>query len=383
MNREILLKNKNQFIAWGGACVALMAMGLILGGQIQGLKKKNELNLQRLNEVLPGFNERSVTLLKKEISSTMDYIGDLSGVFDTKGRWMNKDYDLSIHFVEQLAKINRQLKEKASGKQVNLAQLGFQEQLPSQEDALYLLSQLDSLKKVLDLGMEYGIDFNSINPQAVGKPKEPAVALKGVKKAVPQEEKAGQILEAGFRNLLSSIQVKTTAEPLVQFLIQMNELTPKVFLSSFSLKKEGSYLNINIILNSLILEKEDLGIKSQEGAPPFVLKEERASLETLRASNPFIVPQAKGAVLSFEETKSQEEQIPQKQKERFFFRGKALLQSREVAVIEDSLNQETHFLARGERIGKFVLAEFSDSQAVLKDILENKELILELEGGKE
>ncbi len=45
-------------------------------------------------------------------------------------------------------------------------------------------------------------------------------------------------------------------------------------------------------------------------------------------------------------------------------------------MIEDILNQETVFLGLNERIGNFILKDFSNDEAVLKNIDDAKETII-------
>ena len=66
---------------------------------------------------------------------------------------------------------------------------------------------------------------------------------------------------------------------------------------------------------------------------------------------------------------------------RFLYRGKAVLKTKEVAVIEDSLSQETAFLALEEKIGDFILKELQDFQIILKNINNDQEIIIKREEG--
>jgi hypothetical protein len=352
--------NKYHFIVVGLAVAILLFVGLFSAGRLKLLKERNSKNMATLNQFLPGFNDQSLVQFKQEIKDLKAHLAKVAGVFDPKDRWFKKDYDLTIHFMEELGKINQLLRTRAVQKQVNFPDIVFKEKLPSEQEAFYLLSQLYGIKEVASLGMDYNIAFKSLIPLGIDDVQ-----------AVP-----------GIKIAKSNMELICPAQGLIEFIIQLNTIIPKPFIGSISLKSKDTVFDINLAISNIVMDlawkdKQDLYVSSdikdiKEVLPP----KELDSIRILRNMNPFLVAQATRPALPELETavKTEAAQVP-----RFIYRGKALLKSKEVVVIEDTLNKETVFLDLKEKIGGFLLKEFSDTQIILENMDDGKETIIERE----
>jgi len=348
--------NKNHFIWVGAAIGILLILGWFLNNQVKALKNKNLKNAATLNQDFPGYTNQSLGQFKQETNNLKIKLAKLTGIFDPKEHWFKKDYDLTIQFVEELGKVNQVLQSKAKDKQINYPELGFKEKLPSESEAFYLLSQLYGLKEVVSLGMDYSINFKSITPQGI----EEAKGLPGIKMAK------------------SSMELVCPAQSLIEFIIQLNDIIPRPYIESILLKFQDYSFEINLSLSNIIV---DTDWKDLQQYRPLDYKEalsetQQNAIRILRSNNPLLLPIAKEAAPG-------EQALPTtdktKQVSRFLYRGKATLSSREVVAIEDALNKETVFLAQGERIDNFIIQEFSDNEAILKNMDDGKEMIIKRE----
>jgi len=355
----LLDKIKKYYFFWAGAIIGLsFILGSFLKIQIEVIKKNNSKNTSTLTQVLPGFNSQSPEQLKPEIKNLKVKLAKLYGIFDPKEKWLKKDYDPSIYFVEELGKINQILKTKSVERQVNVPELKFKEKLPLEPEAFYLLSQLYGLKEVISLGMDYNINFKSINPLGI-------------------EELSGA---SGVKLAKSRIELTCPAQSLIEFILQLNEIVPRPCTESFSLKSQDSIFQIILTLNHIVIGLAGERAKEEFYASTEGLKEQSPETEQsfsriLRSNNPFFVPAQKEEPLSGQAQAAVKTEKP-KQISRFLYRGKATLKSKEVVVIEDTLNQETIFLAQGEKIDNFILNKFSDDEAVLKNLDNGQETII-------
>ena len=339
------------------ACGLLAAAGLFLRAATGALKKENASNLKALGDVLPGFNKNSVVDLQQEIEGLKAELLGLSAAFDPKYKWVKKDYDLSIYFVEEVGKARQFLKSKAEEKRLTNPDLGFKEKLPSESEAASLLTQLYGLKEVIALGLNDGANFKSVNPYAE-QPQSPMPQVKILK---------------------STAGLSLPAETLIDFIIQLNEIIPKVCFESLSVKSEGAFFSVDMTLAHVLI---DADVNAREQAPPSApIKDVAASsrgdfARILRNKSPFFIP-PKPEISVSEGT--EEVSRPAKPAVRFIYRGKAKLKNKEVVVIEDTLKQETVFLGKGEKIEDLVLNDFSDNRIILQNINSGQEIIIKRE----
>ncbi len=348
--------NKQHFLWVSIIAVILAVSGGLLNLKIEALKKANLKNKDMLSLVLCGFNNQSLEQLKAEIKNLKTEIVNLAGIFDPKEKWLKKDYDLSIHFVEELGKVNQALKTKAAQKKVDFQELGFKEKLPSESEAFYLLSQLYGLKEVINLGLDYSVNFKRVEPLGI-------------------EESAGL---AGIKLAKSRIGLVCPGQGLLEFIIQLNEIVPRPYTESFALKFQGSSFEMDLLADNIVI---DLDWKDKEGfsaSPDFqenILSAlDQGFIRTLRSTNPCLVVAAENA--SSGQAQSGTKEDKPKQLQRFFYKGKAKLKSKEVVVVEDAMRQETVFLGLGEKIDNFALKKISNEEIVLKNIDDGKEIIV-------
>lgn len=334
----------------------LLILALVLSSCSAKLTKDNLKNLTTLNQVLPGFNVQTLGKLKQELSQLEEHLLALAYLFDPPEKGMRKDYDLSIYFVDELSKTNQFLKLKAINKGMSYPDLGFKETLPDEKEARYLLRQLYALKEVVSRGMDCGINFISITPQPI--------------------EDLGIL--ADIKSAKTRIEFTAQAPALIEFIIQVSELVPLDSFESILLKSQDSTFKADMTLSYTVI---DTDWKTQERHfTPLNIREVFGSQEKfinmLRANNPLSV----AVPAETQEELSVQAGGQPKKLSRFLYRGKAVLRTKEVAVIEDTLNQETVFLALQEKFGDFILKELQDFQIILKNINTDQEIIIKREG---
>jgi len=352
--KEILIKQPI-FITLSLLGLFLLIAAGFLNSRLVRITKNNLESLTALNQVLPGFGEQTLEQLKKEVSRSEAQLLALAYLFDPPEKGLGKDYDLPIYFAEELDKITQFLKFKAANKQINYPDLGFKKTLPEEKEAKYLLKQLYSLKEVVEKGMDCGINFTALTPQ----PIEDLDVVSGVK--------------------LAKIRIEFTAAApaLIEFIIQLSEIAPLGSVESFLLKSQDSAFKADMLLSYTVIEAD----WKNKGMPfnPLNIKDiflgQEKFINILRGNNPFFAPGPKEfATLTAKATAQQLKQIP-----RFLYKGKAILKSKEVAVIDDTLNKETVFLSLQEKIGDFILKELEESQIMLENINNAKQVIIKRE----
>jgi hypothetical protein len=353
--------NKRYLFWFATLIIALLIIGGLLNIWTKNIKKNNLKNLTALNQLLPGFNEQSLGRLLKETKNLKTQIVNLSDIFDPKERWFKKDYDLSIYFVEELGAVNQSLKTKALDKQVDFIDLGFKEKLPSEEEAGYLLSQLYGLKEIVSSGIDYSIGFKSLSP----------LGIEGIED-IPEIKLAK-----------SRIELSCPAQGLTEFIIELNDIIPKPLTAAFSLKSQDSFFQMSLNLEHIIVDlnwKDRQEYVASEEIKKELLwqKQDQNFIRLLRTDSPFLVAAKEislpGQIQGLKIDKSK--QLPMS---LFLYKGKAVLRSKDVVLIEDTLNQETLFLGKGEKINNFILKEFSNEKVVLKNIDTGQELIIKRE----
>lgn len=352
------LESRNPWKKWLLVGFCLVILSLFLKARVGFLKRENQKNLTLLDKSLPGFSNQSPRQLKQEINGLNAELISLSALFYPKERWLKENYDLSILFVEDLNNVNQALKNKAREKQLDFADLDFPDKLPPESEAIYLLTQLYGLKEVVNLGMDLGINFKSIKPEGIEK-------IEGLTK-----------LEL-VRNYLELVCPKET---LIEFIIQLNDIIPKVHPDSLLIKSEDASFKIDLSFSNVVLDldwkalalKELPIVKLDE---PF-LKMAQNLTPILRNKNPFFVTRPKDKSQLPSEGKIYATREEGKPVPRFFYRGKAILKTKEVVVIEDTLNKETVFLGLGEKYGNLKLNYFSDEDVILENINDGNKIFI-------
>jgi len=230
--------------------------------------------------------------------------------------------------------------------------LGFKETLPDEKEARSLLKQLYVIRDVVNRGMDDEVNFSSVTPQAM----EDLGALSGMKLAKIR------------------IEFTATAPALIDFLIQVSEIVPLDSVEYILVKSQDSTFKTDMTLGYVVIEAD--WKEKTITFTPLNVKEifsgEEKIINSLRANNPFYAGKAQEPTgISSKAAAEQPKQPP-----RFLYLGKAILKSKEVAVIEDTLSQETIFLAPGERTGDFTLKELKELQIILKNINTSQEIIV-------
>ncbi len=341
-------------LALGTMNIVLLAAAIFLAIQI-GLMKNNILrNDEVLKQTYPGFNPQIIPQLRGEIDYVKTQLVETCDLFDPKDNSLRKDYDLSIYFVEELSKANRALKQKAQDKQLNFNEFNFKEKVPSDREAYSMINQLLGLEKAVDLGLDYGINFKSVEPGVTENLD-----------AIP-----------GIRQQKSQIKMMCPGSSIMDFITGFNQAVPHLSFESFIFLLKGSYFEADLNVSHIICDRKALDIaqspeqfKDKAVTPSQAMKELNAKQEDLarilKINNPFKREGEQKNEPREQPQASAQQKEEKKDEERFFYRGKAILRSKEVAVIEDTENQETIFAARGDNVGNFILKDFSDEQAVL------------------
>ncbi|MCX5697576.1 MAG: hypothetical protein NTU54_06400 [Candidatus Omnitrophica bacterium] len=334
--------------------IVLLVAAIFLAVQI-GLMKNNIIrNDEVLKQTYPGFNPRIIPQLRGEIDYVKAELSEACDLFDPQDNSLRKDYDLSIYFVEELSKANRALKQKASDKQLNFSELNFKEKVPSDREASSMINQLHGLEKAVDLGLDYGVNFKSVEPGVTENLD-----------AIP-----------GIRQQKSQMKIMCPGSSIMDFITGVNQAAPYLSFDSFIFSLKGSYFEADLNVGHTICDRKALDIaqpaeqpKNKTSSPSQAMKELNAKQEDLarilKINNPFMHEGEQKNESKEQPQPSAQQKKEKTDEERFFYHGKAILRSKEVAVIEDTENQETIFVARGDNVGNFTLKDFSEDQAVL------------------
>jgi len=335
----------------------LLILALVLSSCIAKLTKDNLKNLTTLNQVSPGFNNKTLGQIKQEISQLEERLLALAYLFDPPDKEISKDYDLPIYFVDELSKASQFLKLKAINKGISYPDLGFKETLPDEKEARYLLRQVYILKEVVSRGMDCGVNFISITP-------------------LPIEDLA---FFTDIKLAKTRIEFTAQAPALIEFIIQVSEIVPLDSMESVLLSRsEDSHFTVDMTLSYTVI---DTDWKDKE--IPFAPLNIR---DVFLGQEKFINMLRGNDLLSVVVPPETKEELPvqagvqRKQLARFLYRGKAVLKGKEVAVIDDTLNQETVFLSLQEKIGDFILKDLQDLQVILENINKDQEIIVKREG---
>lgn len=360
--KKINLNNRTLILVGIGSFLLLL-LGL-LNSYAARVSRNNQKNIAILNQVSPNFNKQTLKKLQEEAKDLRRQLRSLADVIDPKERWVKKDYDLSVSFVEELNKVNQFLKSKIKNKQVEYSDLGFKEKLPGEKEAIYLLNQLYGLKETVNLGVDYNITFNSINPLSMSDVEE----LKD---------------KGAIKQLKSRIEFTSSAEGLMEFLIGLTDVIPAVCIDNISSNfLDPSLFKTELTLSHFVIEpelwesltaiikKEDIKKFSSLFSKDAIIEQQNYE-RTLRRKNPFlaVIPNQIDSGGRF----IQGSEAPPKPLKRFFYRGKATLKGKEVVVIEDGLNKETVFAGIGEKIASFSVKNFTEEYVVFENINDHKE----------
>ena len=351
VNRKVFRLSKQSTLL-ASVILFLLLLAWFLNNRIAGLTKDNLKNSATLNQVLPGFNEQALKQLKGDITQLEAQLLALAWLFDPPQKQLKEDYDLPIYFVEELSNIKRALKIKSSDKKVSYPDLGFKETLPDEKEARCLLKQLYVIREVVNRGIDCGLNFNSVTP-------------------LPLEDLG---ISSGVKAAKTRAEFTASAPALMEFLIQISELIPLGFTETILLKSQDSIFKADMTLSHIVLEADwkDKTITFVPLNVKGIFSEQEKIINSLRANNPFSLAKVQeSAGLPSKAPPEQPKHSP-----RFLYQGKAILKSKEVAVIEDTLNQETIFLAPREKMGDFTLKELRELQIILKNINTGQEIVV-------
>ena len=357
--REKLGKDKQVvlFAACGITSVFLLITGVFLGSRAQNFKNNGLKITAMIHKDFSGLNSVTITQLERHIDQLKLQLVGLALQFIPGAGAIKEGYDPAIYFAEELDKANQDLRRKSQEKKTVFTDLGFQEKLPSDREAHYLLNQLYGLKEVVSLGLDYGVNFKSITPLGAEKTE----ALAGVKEA------------------RSRLEFACPAKTLPEFLIALTDIVPSVSLDSLLLSDQEGVFAGDAVLRHTIVDLTAWGVQPEYAAGnkqlvyvPSATQEQKDAMRVLRSANPFVPPRRNDQEIQVKGPGGQSQPLP-----RLLYKGKAVLAGKDVVVIEDTLSQETLFLSRQERIGNFMVQDFTDERVRLKNLEDSQELVIE------
>lgn len=348
---------RNFWIIWliAGACCALSAGAL--NKKLSAARGEIAANYAVLNQALAGFSGEKVAALKDEVGGIKKDVAGMSLVFYPKDRFLKKDYDPGILFIEELNNAGVALNLKAGEKKTAPVAIDFSSKLPSAQEAAQLLSQLAGLRGIVEAGLDLGAQWKTIKPLPVARVD-------------------------GFEHLFlapASLELTQPQQTLMEFIARIHESEYIMCLDYLVIKAQaaaapavmpggalsGGGFAITMNVSALIADYSWPDIAPQtEAAQMEILKDRRKAVAAARSANPFYMAPKKdisaGAV-------SDPGAAIQKQVEtqRFFYRGQGVLEGSPAAVIEDVLMKETVFLHRDAKYRGFTLKDFSEEQSVL------------------
>jgi hypothetical protein len=336
--------------------VFLFIPATILSGRIAQLNKDNLKAQAALNQISPGISGETLEQFKDQINKLLEtQLLPLAYLFDPPEKEIKEDYDPSIYFVDELGKTNQFLKTKAISKQLSYTDLGFKEKLPEEKEARYLLKQLYTLRDLVNKGIDCDVNFISVVPQ----PQEEIPDLTGVKM------------------MKARLELSAPASALLEFIIQVSQTVPLISLESVVLKAQDSVFKSEVTLSQTLIEApwKDRGIPFNPLNTKDIFSGQEKFVNILRGNNPFSLPKpAESQATPLQAPAQQPKESP-----RFLYRGKAMLKAKEVAIIEDTLNKKTVFVAPQDRIGDFTLKELKAQEIILKNVNDGKEITIKRE----
>ncbi|MFH1414445.1 MAG: hypothetical protein ABIG56_06330 [Candidatus Omnitrophota bacterium] len=339
---------------WLLACILLLVIASVLKGRINFVKRENQENRSLLDEALPDFNDQSPQKLAQDIKNLKLNILSQECLYSRQDSWLKEGYDPGILFAEDLSIINQYLKQKAQNKNTEFADIEFLQKMPSEQEAVYLLSQLHGLKEILNLGIELGVNFEVIKPQPIQELED----------------------DKGIRVAKTYLELSCPKETLIEFLIQMNYLVPRAYLEFLSIKSQGEVFDLVFSFKNIILTldwaKDDLGEEAAIKSPDSLLGAGQGYISVLRGRNPFHLETPK--IISATEVKEEVRLAP-----RFLYKGTAVSKEKEIVVIQDTMSEETVFIGLNGSYGDFKLKEFSDQTAVFENVKDNSTIIIKKE----
>lgn len=348
------LGTKDFWKLFGIGFFCLLVSAWIVSGRLKASSSQIRDNRALLHQTAPGFSRKTIPALKDEITDLQARLYASAVLFNPQERWLRKGYDVSILFVEELNNANEFLKKEAAKMQVEFPEFSFQEKLPNEKEAAQLLTQLYGIREVLNSAIEQGADVIDVKPLKVS---ESEVFIQGV-------------------ILPSRLEFRFPHATVTEFLISITGIVPKITIDSLEVKVLEAYVELIMDFSTVYTdfsflaeftqgsaERHSSGVVPEESFPAGV----EAAISRLRSLSPFAVPVPKEEVIvpgvTTEERPAEQQQKPV---QRFLFRGRATLHGKDIAVIEDTLRQETVFLSRGEVYERFILKDFSQEGAILE-----------------
>jgi hypothetical protein len=351
--KKLLPHLKLDFMQGAGiAIVLLLVVNLYFAGKINTVVRNNERNSVQLNAVVAGFSAATFDKVSKDVAYIKANIVSLSQLFDPRDRAGSATYDLNVHFVEALDNASKEINVKAEAKGSVPVDLGFREKLASQKDQAYIMNQLLSLKNVVLKGMDVGIVFNDIAPQNIEKTDV-----------------------AGMRIAKSRIELSCPVQKLMDFILQLDSLTPALCIDTCTIAMRGSMADITLLVSNVIVDlpwmqkKEDYEHADIKAIEPVSTAE---LSKAIRGKNIFSLSDSEDDAQKSASALSANKKagdIP-----RFYYRGKAMLRGKTVVVVEDTQKKETAFVAEGGMIADYKLMRFNSDAMVLQNVKDGKEL---------
>jgi hypothetical protein len=324
-------------------CLCLSAF--VLRAREEAYARRAAASAAQLDDALGAFSEKKVVDLRAAVSSSAVRLAALGALFDPRAKWTRSNYDMSILFAEELNRSSTELKALADSRQTDFSGFSFTDKLPSESDAALLLGQLYAMRSVAELAVASGADVS------LAKPLPPTK-----ESALPDTREVPAEMELAFPHAT-----------VMDFLIRMNGIVPKLCSQALKVRVEPESVYVSLKYSTLSVSLSDIqGIDGKITVAQVPDESYPAGIDTavslLRSKSPFLIP-VKQTGVEEDVTQPPEEEKPA---QRFFYKGRALLRTKQVAVIEDAMRKETLFLSVGDRFDNFRLKNFSETEVILE-----------------
>ncbi|MBN2119754.1 MAG: hypothetical protein JW734_01685 [Candidatus Omnitrophica bacterium] len=299
--------------------------------------------------------EKPVTqdLLERLKVDTRKLEGKLMGLVDMFDTISSEDktvFDGAIVFARKLDGIEKKLLLKTEIKGLLPPQIEVPKVLPSKEDAPYFIRNMEVLEKAVDLGLKAGLDFTFVE---IPTPT--------------QQDNKSLAIELRFR---------AEALNVAQYVLLLTEFLPLLSIEKMELSRQESF-TYNMKVTKLMVDSRVLSSISDAAMPKdyrnYVIVS--GDLKEKFLQNKIFKKMQTHQVISAKTPQD----APKIATQRFFYRGMGSLKGEAVAAVEDTVKNKVFFLSLGEKIEDFEVKGFQENRLILKNIKNQKELILKRE----
>lgn len=313
-----------------------------------------------LAEVPEEMNIERLRSEKEAVTSDVNGMLKILGFTDVK---KINAADKRIYYAEKVSGLEKRLRKKAEELKVVPPDIRLPKNLPSEEKAESFIRQLETIERIVDKGLESGVNFSEIRVLE---------ELNAIKKDEKQKEKI-------FDKVKIQISFTSSQDNLGKYLLNINETVPLINIEKFKVVKNDGNTQATLQLSKYVFSEsldEQLSIDS-DVVKSFDEYTKISNTERRRfMSTDFLMGKREIEISSSDEraiVKIKEE------KTTIVFKGIAVLRGKKVALIEDVLLDEIFFMTTGELINGYKMISFDEGKAIFKSINNNEEKIFKRE----